>query len=242
MSHLVAWLTQLYRDLVVYPSITLTDMDYDQYWRERESVELRIKPRFRIFAELIEPGSSVLDLGCGDGTNLAYLLERKQIVPFGIDLSPGAVRQAQARGIEAVVADIADSGFHLQGRYDYIILSEVVEHLPYPENLLLRVRDHFHKGLLVTIPNTGFYRYRLRLLLGRFPVQWVYHPGEHLRYWTVKDFVWWVEQFGYRIKRTWASSGTRLGPLQLRQRWPNLWAYRVIFWLEAVSASADEQN
>jgi hypothetical protein len=82
---------------------------------------------------------------------------------------------------------------------DYIILSEVLEHLPNPEALLTRLRDRFNRRLLIDIPNTGAMNDRLRLLFGRFPKQWVFHPAEHLRFWTVKDFMHLCRQLGYEI-------------------------------------------
>ena len=77
----------------------------------------------------------------------------------------------------------------------------MIEHLPRPEDLLLSLKARFRKSIIVTIPNSGFSGERLRLLLGRFPKQWVYHPSEHIRFWAVPDFLFWCQQIGYRVER-----------------------------------------
>ena len=73
--------------------------------------------------------------------------------------------------------------------------------MPNPEQLILKLRGRFRKYLIITIPNTGFAGERLRLLLGRFPKQWALHPSEHLRFWTVTDFIFWCQQLGFRVEK-----------------------------------------
>jgi len=46
--------------------------------------------------------------------------------------------------------------------------------------------------LIFSVPNTGHYSHRIRLLLGKFPMQWRHHPGEHLRFWCFSDMRWWL--------------------------------------------------
>jgi methionine biosynthesis protein MetW len=142
----------------------------------------------------------VLDVGCGDGSLLAYLREAKSIVPHGIDVSAVSCEQARRKGIEVTEADVSRDEV-LIPKADYIILSEVLEHLPNPEPLLARLRDRFNRRLLIDIPNSGAMNDRLRLLFGRFPKQWVFHPAEHLRFWTIKDFVFLSRQLGYQVDR-----------------------------------------
>ena len=75
----------------------------------------------------------------------------------------------------------------------------MLEHIPKPEDVMGKVKDKFKKMLIVSIPNTGHYIHRLRLLFGHFPVQWVWHPGEHLRFWTMKDFKKWADELGFKV-------------------------------------------
>ncbi len=202
---------------------TLKKMDYDAYWIKRGAHI--IEPRFKIFAEIIEEGATVLDIGCGDGTLLKYLTEKKNIKGVGIDISNNAIEMARSKGIGAQVCDVSSPDFSVEDDYDYIVLSEVLEHLPNPEEVLDKVRHKFNKSLIVTIPNIGYYRHRIRLLFGRFPIQWVQHPTEHLRFWTVKDFIFWAENLGFQIINIRSSNGLAI----FHEHMPNLFGHQIVF-------------
>ncbi len=211
------------KDILKYPSMTLRTMDYEGYWKEMQ--DIGIKERTRIFSRLINPGSSVLDIGCGTGTNLQYLVENNRIIAEGIDVSSAAVEVAQSRGINAWVADITQNNFHLHKKYDYILISEVLEHIPSPEALLFKIKDSFHGKLIVSVPNIGLYKHRMRLLFGRFPVQWAFHPAEHLRFWTLKDFGWWIQRQGLHIDGSYPSNGFPI----LYKFFPSLFANTIVY-------------
>lgn len=179
-------------------------MNYDSYWHARFAAEAVTDPRveeykYRLIARFIEPGSAVLDIGCGEGGLLAYLRHAKNISAIGLDVSSVSSERARAKGIEVLVADIGRDDIPLP-KVDYVILSQVLEHLPAAEEILARLRTQFTKRLLIDIPNTGVLNDRLRLLCGRFPRQWVFHPSEHLRFWTVADFVSMCRQLRYRVE------------------------------------------
>ena len=201
--------------------MTLSYMDYDHYWRVRGFHTFQ--PRYRIMAEVIEPGSTVLDIGCGEGLLLEYLTKTRGISGCGVDIAPEAVRLAGARGVKVEVADILH--WEVEQEYDYIILSEILEHLANPEEVIAKVRHRFRKALLVSIPNIGYYRHRLRLLFGRFPIQWEWHPAEHLRFWTVVDFVQWISELGLEVVDVRSSNGFPM----LHRHFPNLFGNQVVF-------------
>jgi methionine biosynthesis protein MetW len=185
-----------------------------------------VAERFRIFADLIEDGTSVLDIGCGSGVFLQFLAQNKEKVKgFGIDVSAEAVRRAREKGVNSQVVDVTEPEFQLDDIYDYIILSEILEHIPNPEGLMLKLRERFRRAILISVPNIGYYPYRLRLLRGSFPLQWGLHPGEHLRYWTVSDFLFWAEQLGFKVEKAIASDGFPY----LARWWPNLLGKQVVF-------------
>lgn len=204
----------------------LLSMNYDEYWRVRGFTD-SLHLRYQIMTEAIEPNSTVLDMGCGDGLFLEYLAKIKGISGYGVDVSQEAVNLARARGIEAEAADI--QGWDIEREYDYIVLSEVLEHLAYPEDVIAKARKRFRKAILISVPNIGYYRHRLRLLFGRFPIQWGWHPAEHLRYWTVMDFIAWVSEFGLSVAAIRASTGTPV----LCRCLPNLFGKQVVFVLRA---------
>ena len=225
---------RMLRRLFIYPDTARVGVvDYDTYWDNKAQSGLgklsawRLR-RAQVFTALVDDGDHVLDLGVGDGALLHYMLEHKDITAHGLDVSPKAVDFCRAHGLHVDLADINQpiSEF-LDGPYDYIILSEIIEHLPDPERLLNDLRPHVRKGIIISIPNTGYHQHRLRLLFGRFPLQWVVTPGEHLRFWTRADFHWWVRQMDFRIDQEIPYQGTRW----LKAVWPGLFAAAFVFLL-----------
>jgi methionine biosynthesis protein MetW len=201
--------------------IQMPEMDYNQYWRARSPHTLQ--PRYRMIAKIIDAGSSVLDVGCGEGLLLEYLTQAKGIFGYGVDISQEAIKLTRGRGVRAETANILD--WSVDQDYDYIILSEVLEHLADPEKVIATVSERFRKALIVSIPNIGYYQHRLRLLCGRFPVQWTWHPAEHLRFWTVVDFVEWIKELGLEVADIRSSNGFPL----LHHYLPNLLGNQVVF-------------
>jgi len=182
------------------------EMDYEAYWAARSRLDsdeerAMYAHKFRLIAGLVEPGSSVLDIGCGDGRLLEYLRETRSIRARGVELSRVACDLARRKGLDVDQADVTADGWSLEEPVDYIIMSEVLEHLPSPERLLLRLKGACRRRLLVDVPNTGALNDRLRLLLGRTPKQWVFHPEEHLRFWTIPDFLLMCRQLGLKVER-----------------------------------------
>lgn len=212
------WLANRYRALTrlfIYPATAhVGAVDYDTYWDEKLGMSIgqlsawRLK-RAQVFAALIERGATVLDLGVGDGALLRYLIDQQGIVGYGLDVSPKAVEFCRAQGLNVDLADINKPITEsLTQPFDYIILSEIIEHLPDPESLLNSLRPFARRAIIVSVPNTGYHQHRLRLLFGRFPLQWVVTPGEHLRFWTRADFHWWARQLGFQVIREVPYEGT----------------------------------
>jgi methionine biosynthesis protein MetW len=187
------------RRIFAAPSPAIPRLDYDDYWENRAVDE--IHPRFRLIARMVSPGSRVLDVGCGDGSLLIHLESARHTKGLGLDISEVAVAHARGRGVRCEVADVTSQSFVLPQGFDVVIISEVLEHIPDPESLLSKVRDAGVARLIVTVPNTGYLEHRLRLLFGRFPIQWLVHPGEHLRFWTIADFTGTAESTGFRVAR-----------------------------------------
>lgn len=224
-----------WRRLFIYPATAQVGVtDHDIYWESKLAADIGLlspwrRRRAQVFTDLVADGDRVLDLGVGDGALLRYMLERKRIQASGLDASPKAVALCQSLGLDVRLADLNQpiTDF-LNGPYDYIILSEIIEHLPTPEALLNTLRPHVRKGLIVSIPNTGYYLHRLRLLFGRFPLQWVVTPGEHVRFWTRADFHWWARQLGFRIVQEVPYEGTP----GLKTLWPSLFAAAFVYVLK----------
>lgn len=183
------------------------EVDYDRYWQERRknltTVKLTSfqKQRADLIAPYLNRGDTVLDLGCGDGNMLTYLKEVRSIKPIGADISQQAIQSLSAKEIEVLSLDLN----HLKEtddipNVDFITGFELIEHLPEPESLIYKLQSKTKKGFIFSFPNTGYYVHRLRLLFGKFPLQWRTHPGEHVRFWTVSDAKWWVKNLGFELE------------------------------------------
>lgn len=170
------------------PEFSVSKIDYDQYWKARGD-SAGLQPRFPIMADLISGGDRVLDVGCGDGTFLAYPKDRKSVDEKGVDISEVAVERAQEKGISAQVETLSYvAEVRSKEAFDHVVMSEVIEHVPSPEEFVLNAWRLTSEFLIITCPNIGYWPHQLRLLLGRFPVQWAHHPGDHLRFWIIPDF------------------------------------------------------
>lgn len=218
------------RRIVVSPAPRLGELNYDSYWASRSVDE--IHPRFRLIAPLIPTGARVIDIGCGDGSLLLYLERERNVKGYGVDISAYAVNHARGRGVEAEVADVTDPTFAINPETDHVIISEVLEHIADPEAVLIRLRHAGFNHVIVTVPNTGYVEHRLRLLFGRFPVQWLLHPGEHIRFWTIADFRATAAATGFAIRRT----SPALGWFPFARWRPSLFASQLIYELDAVGS------
>lgn len=200
-------------------------IDYNRYWRER-GFELRDKllEREEIFFDWISPGSLAADIGCGNSRLIYELKEKKNCCVFGIDISPLVIDNLKGMGIKGRVVDIESDGFNLEEKFNYLIISEVLEHIRNPEDLILKLKDKADY-LIISAPNSAFYRYRFGLMFkGRFFTQWRSHPSEHLRYWSHRDFLDWLEAMGLEIIKTKSSNG-----FLMKDIFPNLFGHQICY-------------
>ncbi len=181
--------------------------DYDNYW-ERRDKEHNPSPISRGIgvSNYIQPNSTILDVGCGDGMVINYLQEHnspKRLV--GVDISHKMISVLRSKGFKVYQLDITSSSFAeflKNQRFDYIIITEVLEHIQESEKVMLTVKNHFDKSLIVSVPNAGYYLNRIRFLFGKFPnVAIIYHIKEHIRFWTHGDFLYWCNYLGFKVVR-----------------------------------------
>lgn len=212
-------------------------LDYDKYWQHL-GVKIRDKGKLRdremIFIKWIDKNSLVLDIACGDSPLLLTLKKEKNCRVEGFDISSLIIKEQNKVGVSALVVDISSDDFELDKNYDFIILSEVLEHLVFPEKLLAKLKGHA-KYLIISFPNSAFYRYRISFLLkGRFFAQWVYHPAEHLRFWSHIDFLDWLDALGLKVVASKASNGLTIGPFKLFNLWKNLFGFQMCYLVSQV--------
>jgi methionine biosynthesis protein MetW len=212
---------------------SIKKIDYTEYWRARGfSLNAKLKEREVIIFDSIKAGSKILDIGCGNSL-LPVKLKHKGVHVTVSDISDEVLKGYAAHDIASVQMDLEKPktiGFG--EKYDYIILSEVLEHLTNPEEVL-RALAPFTGKFILTIPNSAFYRFRFHLMFsGRFFTQWVYHPSEHVRFWSHSDFLDWLSALGFRVVRTEASNGLSLFGIPLYRYWPNLFGHQICYFVE----------
>ena len=158
-----------------------------------------------LVAEMVERGSKVLDVGCGEG-DLLQLLESRGIDGRGIELSREGVNRCVAKGLAVVQGD-ADTDLvnYPDDAFDYVILSQTLQATRQPrvvlENLL-----RIGRRAIVSFPNFGFWKMRLQLLVGghmprteNLPATWYDTPNIH--FCTIKDFVQLCDEINVKMER-----------------------------------------
>jgi methionine biosynthesis protein MetW len=166
-----------------------------------------LRQDLRLIADMIEPGSRVLDIGCGDGALLAYLARRKGVDGRGIELSQSGVNACVGHGLSVIQGDAdRDLEAYPAGAFDVVVLSQTLQATRRPRNVLEALVRIGHRAI-VSFPNFGFWRVRLRLLAnGRMPVShclaypWYETPNIHLC--TIRDFVALCDEIGVRVERS----------------------------------------
>ena len=152
-----------------------------------------MKKEFQIISELIENNTRVLDVGCGDGTLMKFLIDKKNVDTRGLEISKNNVQSCISKGL-SVIEGNAEKDLHQFSNlsFDYVVLSQTLQAFYNPEkviNDLLRVANK----AIVTIPNFGHWKVRTHLLLkGTMPVtkilpnEWYNTPNLHKC--SIKDF------------------------------------------------------
>ena len=169
---------------------------------------------FAVIGRLVTPGSRVLDLGCGEGELLQWLVRHKQVSARGVEISPAQVRKAIARGVSAFQGDLNEGLADFPAKtFDYVILSQTLQETREPLRVIqemLRVG----KRAIVSFPNFGHWRVRLNMLIsGRsprtslFPYQWYETPNIHFL--SVQDFELLAEEQGVRVEHREFLAGER---------------------------------
>ena len=176
---------------------------FENYEEYHENVNTGKLIRARLIEDWLLPNSTVLDVGVGDGIMAEYLRKKRNLKIIGIDISNLSCEKARKLGIDTKIRDI-NNGLDLGKNefYDYILLSEVIEHVMYPNKILKEAVMHSKKGVIVTIPNSGYLRWRIHLLRGYFPRQ----SFTHLHFWSINDFKIFCDTLEIKILKLETSS------------------------------------
>ena len=165
-----------------------------------------IRYDLQIIASWIEPGSHVIDLGCGEGDLLKYLIDQKQVRGKGIERDEAKVAQCIEAGLSVLQGDINEEVLdYPDNAFDYVILSQTLQQVYEPAGLI-RAMLRIGKRGIVSFPNFSNWRCRLQLLLTGYapktrqlPYEW--HDTPNIRVITIKDFRKFVREVGFSIIR-----------------------------------------
>ena len=151
-----------------------------------------VRPDFAAIAAWIPQGSSVLDLGCGDGSLLRYLRETRNVRGYGVEISDDNIAACIANGVNVIQNDLESGLADFEGdSFDFVILSQTLQATRHTEALMKEILRVGREGI-VSFPNFGYWKSRLQVLRGNMPVskelpyQWYDTPNVHLC--TLHDF------------------------------------------------------
>lgn len=185
-----------------------------------------MRAEYELIGEWIAPGSRVLDLGCGDGTLLAYLRDSRNVSGYGIEIAHDEIRACIERGVNVIEQNIDDGLRNFDdGSFDSVVMTQALQALHRP-HLVIAEMLRVGREAVVTFPNFGHWRPRLQVaLLGRMPIsknlphQWYDTPNIHLC--TFRDFEVLCRDNGWRVlDRLVADGNHKQGALM--QSLPNL--------------------
>ncbi len=163
-----------------------------------------IRPDLKLIADMIEPGTRVLDVGSGDGALLCHLTAERNVDGRGLELSREGVRLSVAKGLSVIHGDAnRDLEFFGEGAFDYVVLSRTLQSVQKPRGVLEQLM-RIGRRAIVSFDNFGFWRTRYKLMMtGRNPIY-----GENERWWhsdaihpfTLNDFLDLAQSLDIRIE------------------------------------------
>jgi len=171
-----------------------------------------------VLAGLIELNSKVLDVGCGDGNLLLYLKKNKRIDGRGLEINQKNVQECLAKGLAVVEGDAEKDLINYPNRsFDTAILNQAIQQFYEPRkvlNELLRIAEK----AIITIPNFGYWKVRLNLLLtGTMPVtktlpySWYNTPNLHMS--SIKDFYNLCNLDNIKVVKSISISSNKIGDI-----------------------------
>ena len=168
--------------------------------------DLKMKKEFKVIADLLPNNTRVLDVGCGDGSLIRLLNQEKQIEVRGLELNQENVQECIHKGLPVIQGN-AETELHQfpDKSFDYVVLSQTLQAFYEPEKVLRNLL-RIGKSVVISIPNFGFWKVRIKLLFfGEMPVTktlpntWYNTPNLHMC--TIKDLFDFCDEKKINIKK-----------------------------------------
>ena len=177
-----------------------------------------MKQEFKIISDLIEKNTRVLDVGCGDGILMEYLKYNKEIDIRGIEISKDNVQKCLSKGLTVIEGDAEKDLLQFpDSSFDFVILSQTLQAFLNPE-IVIKELLRVGKKAIVTIPNFGFWKVRLHLLIkGTMPItknlpdEWYNTPNLHMC--TIKDFYNFCENRRIKLDKSLALHNEKISSI-----------------------------
>ena len=187
-----------------------------------------------IIAQWIKPGSSILDMGCGDGTLLKFLRDR-DIDGIGLEIDEQKLEACIRDRVNVIQADLNDglSEYFSDNSFDYVVMSQTLQAMDRPDQLVEEMLRVGKQGI-ITFPNMAYWKGRLQLGIGGFmpltkslPNSWYNTPNIHLC--TLRDFEDLCELKGITILERTVVDHTHSRSTLLMRLFPNLFGEIAIY-------------
>ncbi len=160
---------------------------------------------YKAILKWIRQGSAVLDLGCGDGGLLDFLVREKSVKAQGIEIDEQAIYECVARGLSVFHEDIDDglSGYG-DKTFDYVILNQSLQQVKKPD-IVLKEALRVGKEVIIGFPNFAHYQARLQIFFkGKTPVTpslpYEWHDTPNLHFLSISDFIEYCHRRNIKIK------------------------------------------
>ncbi|MEO1192047.1 MAG: methionine biosynthesis protein MetW [Pseudomonadota bacterium] len=165
-----------------------------------------LRPDLALVAEMVEPGSRVLDIGCEDGALLEALVREKAVTGRGLELSQAGVNASVRRGLSVIQGDAdRDLADYPDQAFDYVVLSQTLPATRAPDQVL-EALVRIGQRAIVSFANFGYWRVRLHLALqGRMPMTSAlsrpWYATDNIHLCTIRDFITLCERMEIQVER-----------------------------------------
>lgn len=186
-----------------------------------------LRAELSVLQRWIKPKSRILDMGCGSGELLSFLLEDRQVTGYGLEIDQEKIAECILKGVNVIEQNLDDDLSHFsENSFDLVVMAQALQYMQQPHKVLDEM-TRIGKEAIITFPNFGYWRTRLYLMVkGRMPVSetlpynWYDTPNIHLC--TFNDFEALCLQNGYQILNRSVTDTAHKRANWLSRKFPNL--------------------